>query len=137
MIKKVILGLLVIGLVGGGIAYWQLNKSHRDIGAEEASIKISSIDLFQAYIEDEAGSNKKYLDKVIEVNGTIMEISNEGEEGSLVVLQSHDDFFGVNGYFDKGVSIEGLEVGNEIKIKGHCTGGDDLGVVVAHCSIVK
>jgi hypothetical protein len=137
MLKKIILGLVVVGLIGGGIVYWQFNKSHRDIGGEEASIQISSMDLFQSYVEDEAGSNKKYLDKVIQINGVITEISNEGENGSLVVLQSQDDFFGVNGYFDKGVSIEGLEVGNEIKIKGHCTGGDDLGVVIAHCSIVK
>lgn len=137
MLKKVLIGFVVIGIIGGGVAYWQLNKSHRDIGAEEASIKISAVDLFQAYVDNEEESNKKYLDQVIEVNGVVMEISNEGEAGNLIVLQSNDDFFGVNGYFDQGVSIEGIQVGDEIKVKGHCTGGDDLGVVVAHCSIVK
>lgn len=136
MMKKVILGILALGILGGGFAYMQFNKEHRDIMAEEASIQIESVDLFQAYVDDEVGANALYLDKVVEVTGVISEISKEvGTE--MIVLQTKDDFFGVNVYFDEANSLEGLVSGNSVRIKGHCTGGDEMGVVMAHCSVLN
>ena len=136
MLKKIIIGFLVLGLMGGVFAYMQFNKEHRDIVAEEASIKIESTDLFQAYVDDEAAANAIYLDKVVEVTGIITELSTESG-AEMIVLQTSDDFFGVNVYFDDVNSLSGLESGNTIRIKGHCTGGDEMGVVMAHCSVLN
>lgn len=136
MLKRIIIGALFLGLMGGGFAYMQLNKDHRDIAAEEASIKVSSTDLFQAYLDDEAGANAIYLDNVVEVSGVITEVSTE-EGAEMIVLQTSDDFFGVNVYFDDVNLLTGLAPGNSIRIKGHCTGGDEMGVVMAHCSVLN
>ena len=136
MFKKIINSIVVIGLLGGAFAYMQFNKAHRDIGAEEATERVTSIDLFQIYVDDEVAANLKYLDKVVEISGVITEVSTDaGSE--FVVLQSNDDFFGVNVYFDDVTQLDGLEIGSSVKVKGHCTGGDDMGVVIAHCSVVK
>ena len=136
MLKKIIIGVLVLGLLGGGFAYMQFNKEHRDINSEDASIKVESTDLFQAYVTDENAANAIYLDKVVEVSGIITEVSTEtGSE--MIVLQTSDDFFGVNVYFDDASLLTGLESGNAIRIKGHCTGGDEMGVVMAHCSVLN
>jgi hypothetical protein len=136
MIKKISVVVLVLALLGGVFAYMQFNKEHRDINAEEATEKVTAIDLFQSYVDDEAGANAKFLDKVVEISGVIVEISAEaGSE--FVVLQSNDDFFGVNVYFDDVAQLNGLEVGANVKVKGHCTGGDSMGVVIAHCSVIK
>ena len=136
MLKKIIIGVLVLGLLGGGFAYMQFNKEHRDIAAEEASIKVASMDLFQAYVDDEVAANATYLDKVVEVTGVITEVSTEAG-AEMIVLQTSDDFFGVNVYFDDANSLTGLASGNSIRIKGHCTGGDEMGVVMAHCSVLN
>lgn len=136
MLKKIIVSVVVLGLLGGVFAYMQFNKEHRDINAEEATEIVTAIDLFQSYVDDEAGANVKYLDKVVEISGVILEVSTEtGSE--FIVLQSSDDFFGVNVYFDDVAQLKGLEVGASVKIKGHCTGGDDMGVVIAHSSVIK
>ena len=136
MLKKIIVGFLILGLLGGIYVYMEFNKEHRDILSEEASIKVKSSELFQAYVEDESAANVLYLDKVIEVSGIITEINAEpGSE--MIVLETSDDFFGVNVYFDDVNSLSGLESGKSILIKGHCTGGDEMGVVMAHCSIIK
>lgn len=135
MVKKIIIGLLAIGILGGIYGYFEYNKKHRDIGAEEASITIGAVDLFTQYSVDEVGANAKYLDKVIVVSGTVMEVA--AEEGSeMLVLQASDDLFGVNVYFDQPQVIEGVKVGDEVKVKGHCTGGDEMGVVIAHSALV-
>jgi len=135
MIKKILFGLLAIGLVAGIYGYFQYNKEHRDIAAEEASISIGAVDLFEQYSNDEVSANAKYLDKVIVVSGTIMEVA--AEEGSeMLVLQANDDLFGVNVYFDQPQVIEGVSIGDEVMVKGHCTGGDGMGVVIAHSALV-
>ena len=134
--KKIILGILVLGLLGGGFAYMQFNKEHRDIAAEEASVQVSSTDLFNAYVADEVAANAKYLDKVVEVSGVITEL-NMDAGSEMVVLQTSDDFFGVNVYFDDVKSLDGLTAGKSIRIKGHCTGGDEMGVVMAECAVLN
>lgn len=136
MLKKIIIGILVLGLLGGGYAYMEFNKEHRDIASEEASIKTESTDLFQAYVDDEVAANAAYLDKVVEVSGVITEVNTDaGSE--MIVLQTNDDFFGVNVYFDDANSLKGLSTGSSVRIKGHCTGGDEMGVVMAHCSVIN
>ncbi len=134
MVKKIILGLLIVGMAGAFYVYFQYNKAHRDIVGEKASMEITAVDLFDAYVTDEAGANAKYLDKVIAVSGSILELDLKNQ---MVFLVTNDDFGTVNASFDEGVNLSGLVIGNEIAIKGHCTGGDDLGVVITHCSILK
>lgn len=136
MIKKIIIGILAIGLVGGIYGYFQYNKEHRDIAAEEAVIAVGAVDLFEQYSNDELKANVKFLDKVIVVSGMVLEVA--AEEGSeMLVLQANDDLFGVNVYFDQPQVIEDVRVGDEVKVKGHCTGGDEMGVVIAHCTIIN
>lgn len=121
--------------MGGVIyAYFQYNKSHRDIASEKASIEVSAIDLFDAYVTDEKAANAQYLDQVVAVSGIVMELDIENQ---MVVIKTNDDFGSVNASFDTGANLNQVQVDTEIRIKGHCTGGDDLGVVITHCSILK
>ncbi len=134
MLRKIIIALLVLGMVGVGIAYLQYNKSHRDIVAEEATIEVTAVALFDAYATNEKGANKMYLDQVMVVSGEILELD---KVNNMVVFKTEDDFGTVNASFDEPSYLEGLTEGKQIEVKGHCTGGDDLGVIITHCSILK
>lgn len=136
-LKNILIGVAVLILVGMGVTYLQFNKAHRDIQDEDASINISAVELFQTYIDDEVNANVQYLDHVIEVTGVVAEVDYSSPENQMVVLQSNDDFFGVNVYFIPGSNLTGVEVGKEIVIKGHCTGGDALGVVISQSTLIK
>lgn len=136
MIKKIIVGLLAAGVLIGVFVYQQYNKEHRDIAAEQVAITISSVDLFQKYVDDEAAANAVYLDQVIAVTGMVLELSEE-DGNQMIVLQANDDFFGVNVYLDSTSSTEGVNPGDMLTIKGQCTGGDGFGVIMAHCTIVN
>ena len=136
MVKKIIIGLLALGLLGGIYGYFQYNKEHRDIAAEEASTQIAAFDLFEVFVDDEANANALYLDRVIQVTGVVFEVAAD-EDSEMLVLQTKDDLFGVNVYFDQPQEIDHVKVGDEIVVKGHCTGGDEMGVVIAHASIVE
>lgn len=134
MIKKIVVIVGIIGLLGGVYAYMQFNKEHRDVKGEEAALQITAVDLFNAYVEDEKSANSLYLDKVMAITGTVIEVDTDN---LMVVLETNDDFGTVNAQFDSLSDLENIAVSQEVVIKGRCTGGDDLGVVVTQCSILK
>ncbi len=135
-IKKIVLGALVMSLIAGSIVLFQYNKPHKDYTSQEASIQISSVELFSDFSESENEANKKYLDKVMEVTGVILEIT-VSDESSMLVLESEDDFFGVNVYLAEKTNLESYNTGDQIKIKGRCTGGNSMGVILNSGTIIK
>jgi hypothetical protein len=136
MIKKISVVAVMLALLVGGVVYIQFNKEHRDIEGESASIEITAIDLFDSYVTDEKEANSKYLDRVIAVTGRVSEMVVE-EGTNLIVLKTNDDFFGVNASFDDFSGIENLMIGKELTIKGRCTGGDEMVIVLTNCTVVK
>lgn len=134
MIKKALVIVGVIGLLGGTYAYMQFNKEHRDIEGEVATLEVTAVDLFDAYVLDEKAANVKYLDKVVAVSGAVLEVDKANK---MLVLKTNDDFGSVNASFEDVSGWNDIKEGAEVRLKGHCTGGDDLGVVITHCSILN
>lgn len=135
--KKVIGVLLLIALIGGVVAYKMYNKPHRDIDAEPAAASLTAGELFTNYEESEDKSDTLYLDKVIEVTGTISELSENGA-GNLTLLLADDGAMGgVSATCDSTVTNTGLEVGQTVKIKGRCTGLNMFDVEMSNCFIVS
>lgn len=117
--KKILIGTVLAGVVIIGIVYTMYNKPHRD-PSSEASIKISSTELFRSYENDEATANGLYLDKVLEVSGKITEITTNQELIPIVVLETENPMFGVR--FTMENPILNAKPGDSVTIKGICTG---------------
>jgi Tfp pilus assembly protein PilV len=132
--KKIIISiLLIIVVVAGIVGYVLYNKKHRSVASEQA-IAINATELFRAYEKNEEESNKKYLDKVIEVKGTILSIDKNEENKDVVTLDSGDVLFGIKATIED--TMTNYRVGDLISVKGICTGylSD---VVLVHCVIKK
>lgn len=127
--KKIIYSvvlLLVLAVIG--IVYFIFNKPHRDVDSEKPSIQISAADLFANYSEKEKVSDSLYLNKVIEVNGKIGEITQDQKGERMLVLEG-DGMFGVvcsMDELDRGnkKKVEALKVGDKVTLKGICNGFD-------------
>jgi hypothetical protein len=135
--KKVIGVLLLIAIIGGVVAYKMYNKPHRDIDAEAATVSLTAGELFGNYEESEEKSNTLYLDKVVEVSGTISELSENAAGNLTMLLADGDAMGGVSATCDASVQKEGLEVGQAVKIKGRCTGLNMFDVEMSNCFIVE
>jgi len=119
MKKSAILIFVVIVLSGSWIAYRMYNKPHRD-PSTEAAIQISSVELFQNFESDEAEANGRYLDKVLEVSGKVIEITTNQELIPIIVLETENPMFAVRCTMeDPNVKANKGEV---VRIKGICTG---------------
>jgi len=139
MKKRIFITLfLSIVVVGCVVVYYVYNKPHRDVQAEKAALVIEAKQLFDEYIKNEQEANKKYLDKVISVKGTIKEITpaTDAKSGATIVLETDNEMLGVNCGLNAEEKIEGLQIGKPITIKGLCT-GMTMDVVLNKCSIQK
>ena len=119
MKKSIVIIFLLLILAGTWIAYRMYNKPHRD-PATETSIQITAVDLFRSYETNEVEANGRYLDKVLEVSGKVIEITNNQENFPVIILETDNPMFAVRCTMEK--SDASANVGDTVKIKGICTG---------------
>lgn len=134
-LKRILLIAVGLGfLVGGITAYILWNKPHRDVESEKG-IAITADALVAAYNADEKAADAQYLNKAIEVSGTVAKAENNQDGQTTVLFASSDAMTSVFCTMrDKGVSVNN---GAAIVIKGICTGHTLTDVTLTDCVVVK
>ena len=113
MRKKGLFFLLLV--VAGLLGYNYLYQDHRDISQETAEIITTSDKITEEFANESYISEQEYLDKTIQVSGTITELND-----SDLTLDE-----GVFCQFKMNLK-ENLSLGDKIILKGRCIGYDDL-----------
>ncbi|NOR88378.1 MAG: hypothetical protein GQ527_12285 [Bacteroidales bacterium] len=140
MLKKIILVVVVIGLLGGAYGYFFMyNKSHPDYEQLEAEINVSANDLFHACRDE--GLSSKYTGKLLEITGIPNEVEVHDSLSTLVFVFD-EGMFGPEGvrvtflshYNDQ---IQHLSLNKEIRIKAYCTGFNETDVILEKASLVN
>jgi len=133
LMKKFLLIALSFLLASALIGYLMFFKEHRDIAAENADFTITADELYAAYEADEKASNAKYLDKVIQISGKVVETKQNKEGLHKAVLEAKDAMIG-------GISVtmakdknQPLIKGENVTLKCRCT-GKLMDVVLLNCS---
>ena len=134
MRKKVLLFVLLgaIAFVIAVIAFvW--NRAPETVDDKKA-IQVSAESITVAYGGNEQQANAEYLNKVIEVNGKISELSKNQDGKDVVLLESSDPLSGVQCTMREngGKYI----VGNAISIKGFCNGYTTV-VLLSDCIVAR
>ena len=133
--KKILLILLALGVIGAGFGYYLYNKPVASLEKKKAEVEITADQLILAYETDEKTADSLYLGKVIAVSGTISEISNA--EGKLKInLETSNPISMVICEMEEGQDASSYAPGAAITIKGLCSGylSD---VIVVQSTIVK
>ena len=115
--KKITIGILLVVLSAGAGIYFYMYKGHRDIAKEDSAFILKVSELTQQYSAAVGATNKKYLDKTIEVAGTITAIDTSNH--SVVIDEKLSAVF-------KDSVLPNFSVRKAIKIKGRFIGYDDL-----------
>ncbi len=132
--KKYLIILAILAVAGMVIGYSIYNKPHQNIAKAGSDFQMTATELFDSFEADEAAANKKYLDKIIEVSGTVREVKT-GEEGSAtVILEAGSMMFGVSCQLDPLTKHKRTDFkeGEAIILKGKCT-GILMDVVLVRC----
>jgi len=132
LIAGSILAIIILIIV----VKWIFQPASKSVQKKEAEFMFGASALVNEFIIDEQMANSLYLDKIIQVNGTIDNIT---DDGSVVVvsLKDPESSSGVLCSFDKSsLSVEKLALGNTLTVKGICT-GYLLDVVLTKCALVE
>lgn len=135
---KKLLILLVVGLIAAGGVWLYVNKGPEDVAGAKPALLISAKDLVKAFEANEQQANADYVGKLIEVSGKIIEIDNT-EDGSVnILLESENPMSTVLCQLDPVQTQDksGISEGNDIRIKGLCS-GFTTDVVLDRCHIIK
>lgn len=139
---KIVLIIVVVGLITGfSTIYYVFNKPHRNVEGEAPAFKMEAAALYNEFSKDETIANEKFGNKVIQVSGSIAELSKNDYEVSIVL---NNEVEGVNCMLDSmaivqnKTLIDNLKIGDKISLKGKCDGFDMImGVVLTRCFIVE
>lgn len=119
VIKKLLLAIAVLAIIGAIIVYKMWTKPHKDVEASKA-INVNATALVEAYEKDEAGANTLYLDKVLQVTGVVESVKTNQDGGAVITLKG-STMGVVQGTIEKaGGALP--QAGSSITIKGICTG---------------
>ncbi len=128
-LKKTVIILCILILIGVSVAFYLWNKPHQDI-AHAVGIKTDAVTLYNVFITDSIAAKKKYIQQVIEVSGTINNISKNQQNQMVTLINTDTNGAFINCTLEQESNT--LQVGQSISIKGICTGigqGDaDLGI---------
>lgn len=104
-IKKKILITLSVGiLIVIAVALYMFNKPARDVQATETDFSYNASEIVNEYLTDARKANDKYLDeegnsKVLEITGTVAQITADFDDQKVILLQSSTDKAGVSNSF--------------------------------------
>tara|TARA_R110002049_G_scaffold107950_4_gene255864 strand:+ start:11930 stop:12346 length:417 start_codon:yes stop_codon:yes gene_type:complete len=135
--KKIGLVILITLIIGGFFLNKLYNKPHININNVKADITLTANKIFTDFSSDEILANKLYLDQIIQVKGTVSKIELENNKG-IVTLQTKDDFGSVLCYLadNFSINIKDVKIGQELSLKGICT-GFLMDVVLVKCIIIN
>lgn len=130
MVKRILVVVLLLVAIGVCTGVYLWNKPHQKV-EDAKGIVIDAKALAKEYVADEKAADAKYLNKAIEVSGTIAELEKNQDGGLMVILQTDDAAAGVQcAMRDKGLE---LAKGSQVVIKGFCSGNGITGVSLTDC----
>ncbi len=134
---KIVLAIILIAIIGGLIALkWIYIPSDVSVGSKKGDFKMEASALLQKFEANEDSANMLYLNKIVQISGVVGNVT-KNEQGFSVYLKSKDDASGVVCGFDKSsIDITKIKSGDQINVKGICT-GFLMDVVLSKCSIEK
>lgn len=134
MKRKFIYIAVAFAFLAAAFAYYEYNRPVKGIEGEKPEASMNAAALLTEFESDETTANKKYFDKVIEVNGIVSKIGDvEGK--SSIYLNTGSDLSFVICELEKNNEIASVKIGDSIVMKGKCTGY--LSDVILVQSVIK
>jgi hypothetical protein len=133
--RRIMMFLLLLGMVAAGIGYYIVNKPVASLENKKPDVEVTAHKLITDYEADEKTANDAYLGKVVQVSGKVAAIGVE-EGKTKIQLETENPISMIICELENGNEAGSVKVGDEVHIKGMCTGylSD---VIIVQASLVK
>jgi len=113
------------------------NKPHINVSKSSPEFFVVSKMLLEDFTNNEVQANSKYLDEIVQVEGTISEITEDQMLNSIITLTPENAFGSVICHLspEEKQKVNTYKKGQKVVIKGICT-GYLMDVILVKCVIV-
>jgi len=122
-IKKALIAILFIILLGGGAYLYVMNETFDDTASLKSAYTVNAQDLINAYQTNDSVANATYREQIITVQGRVTEVE---AADTTVNIKFTDPFTGSYLIFDfqsqHVPDAKVVQVGDSVAIKGSCSG---------------
>jgi len=134
---KIALFVVFFIAIGGILAaLYMYNLKHKDLQKVKPDFVTTAFALQKEFEIDEIAATTKYINKVLEINGKIESV--KAGEGNIisVTLKTGSDFSFVICSFPSTITIEHFVAGNQITLRGECS-GFLMDVLLNNCAVIE
>jgi hypothetical protein len=111
----------ILLLCGAGWGFYLYNKPHSGVENIEPAVTIAAPALYRQYSANEKDGDARFLDKVIEVTGTVSDVQKT--DTTVNILLKAGEIGGINCSLSmKDNKTELPSIGETVTVKGRCTG---------------
>jgi hypothetical protein len=135
-IKIGILLVLFIALAAILAALYMYNLKHTDMAKAKPDFVITSTFLQKEFENNETAASAKYINKILEISGTITSIKPSDNNIISITLATGSDVSSVICTFPAITDPLKLKTGEEITLRGECS-GFLLDVLLNNCTLIK
>ena len=119
--KKILLLILALGIIGAGIGYYMYNKPVASLEKKKADAEVTADQLITAYETDEQAADSLYLGKVVQVKGKVSHVAQE-DGTTKIQLETSNPISLIICEMEESNTITEVKSGDEVTIKGMCSG---------------
>lgn len=106
---------LIVCIALGVLVYNYIYQDHRNIETEQVEFSLTPSEVFNSFSINPSDSEQKYLNKTIEISGSVTEVNKTN-------LTIENNVFC---QFNKNIT-QSIKISSTITVKGRCIGYDDL-----------
>jgi hypothetical protein len=119
IILSVIASCILIGIAWG---FYEYSRPHTSAEDKKTDVVISADSLYAAFMADEPGADKKFINKVLEVKGVIQDISISDRKPFVLLHAGGDGGINCLMATDSATVFSTLKKNTEAVVKGKCSG---------------
>ena len=134
-IKIAIFFVFFVALSGILAALYLYNLKHKDTSKAKPDSVITASLLQKAFEDDEKAASTRYINKILEVTGTIASVKPAGNNVLSISLITGSNFSSVICTFPAIADPSNFRTGNEITLRGECS-GFLMDVLLNNCAVI-
>ena len=136
LVNIALLFVFILALSGIMGAIYMYNKPHKDFTGARADYVLSAEELGKEFVADEPAATGKYMNKTIEISGTILAINSNDGKVLSITLETGNEISSVICSLADMINPGDLEAGQKITVRGELS-GYLMDVILNDCVIVE
>lgn len=131
----ILLVAFVFVLTGVYIGVYEFYRMPADTAGLKPDYSLSSTELQKQFADDESAAASKYINKILEVTGTVISVTDAEGNRKNIALRTSDDMSSVICTLQPNAPSQ-LKEGETATIRGECS-GYLMDVLLNNCVVIK